>query len=95
MGQEGVGLAKPQRTNLMTEKSETLPVMEGEAGLDTSTTARESDSAPVTYAYEPDTATSNACTNKGSNDSGGIGARRGPVGQEGLRGGRSGSAPCS
>ena len=91
MGQEGVGLAKPQRTNLMTEKSETLPVMEGEAGLDTSTTARESDSAPVTYAYEPDTAMRFAC----EREPGWSSNSRRSCGTGGVRGWQSRSAPYS
>ena len=52
---------KPQRTHPMTEEEETLAVMEGEAGLDTSTTARESVSQSVTYAYKPDTAMPCGC----------------------------------
>ena len=37
------GRAQPQRTQSMTEESETLPTMEGDAGLEMSITARESE----------------------------------------------------
>ena len=47
-GRADAGRAKLRRTLFMTEESETLPTMEGEAGLEMSITASESDSNPVT-----------------------------------------------
>ena len=45
----------------MTKEEETLPTMVGEALSVTSTTASELEPAPVTKAYEPDSATPNGC----------------------------------
>ena len=76
----------PGRTHLMTEKEETLPTMVGEALLVTSITASELEVAPVTKAYEPDSATPCGCARRqgrGSGDSGGIG----------IRGARAGARP--
>ena len=53
-GRADAGRAKLRRTQFMTEESETLPTMVGEAGLDASITARELELSP-TYAYEPST----------------------------------------
>ena len=44
----------------MRDEETTLPLMTGDAGLLMSTTTSESDNCPVTYAYEPLTATSRA-----------------------------------
>ena len=48
----------------MTEELETLPTIVGEALLVTSITASESESTPVTKAYEPDSATVDACARR-------------------------------
>ena len=40
--------AGPRRTQSMTKEEETLPTMVGEAGLEMSTTARESENWPTT-----------------------------------------------
>ena len=62
----------------MTKEEETLPTMVGAALLVTSTTASELEVAPVTKAYEPDSATALGCARgqgRGCGDSGGIGIR--------------------
>ena len=59
----------------MTEELETLPTMVGKALSVTSTTASELEPAPVTKAYEPDSATACGCTRgqgRGCGDSGGM-----------------------